>query len=355
MSIRLLIVDDSAIVRRVLAQELGAAAGIDVIATAPDPYVARDRIVALRPDVLTLDIEMPRMDGVTFLRKLMQYYPLPVVIVSSLTPRGSALALEALEAGAVEVIAKPGPAYTVGEMSAELVRAIRTAARTNVKAINTGRAPIERLSMTATTTKVVAIGASTGGTVAIRSILSAMPANGPGTVVVQHMPEGFTRLFARRLNECCAMDVREAEDGDQVVPGRVLIAPGNRHLVLRRSGATYRVQVTDGPRVWQCRPSVDVLFRSVSRYAGANAVGVLLTGMGCDGAAGLKAMRDGGAFTIVQDERSCVVFGMPKEAIAAGAAEHVLSLQHIPAKVLELAASEPGSPDGSPGGAPHRA
>lgn len=339
MSIRLLIVDDSAIVRRVLAQELGAAAGIDVVATAPDPYVARDRIVALRPDVITLDIEMPRMDGVTFLRKLMEYYPLPVVIVSSLTPRGSALALEALEAGAVEVIAKPGPAYTVGEMSAELVRAIRTAARANVKAIRSARGPVERLSMTATTTKVVAIGASTGGTVAIRSLLDTMPPNGPGMVVVQHMPEGFTRVFARSLNECCEMDVREAEDGDQVVSGRVLIAPGNQHLVLRRCGATYRVQVKDGPRVWECRPSVDVLFRSVARYAGANAVGVLLTGMGCDGAAGLKAMRDAGASTIVQDERSCAVFGMPKEAIAVGAAQHVLPLQQIPAQVLELAAS----------------
>lgn len=332
--------DDSAIVRRVLAQELGAAAGIDVVATAPDPYVARDRIVELKPDVVTLDIEMPRMDGVTFLRKLMRYHPIPVVIVSSLTPCGSALAIEALEAGAVEVIAKPGPAYAVGEMTAELVRAVRTAARADVSAMRSARAPIDRLSMTATTNKVVAVGASTGGTVAIRSLLGAMPPNAPGMLVVQHMPEEFTRAFARGLNESCAVEVREAEDGDTVAPGRVLVAPGNRHMVLRRSGATYRVQVKDGPRVWECRPSVDVLFRSVARYAGANAVGVLLTGMGCDGAAGLKAMRDGGAGTIVQDERSCAVFGMPKEAIAAGAAQHVLALRHIPAKVLELAATE---------------
>lgn len=339
MTTRVLIVDDSAIVRKVLAEHLGAAVGIEVVGTAPDPYVARDRIVRTEPDVVTLDVEMPRMDGITFLRKLMHYHPTRVIIVSSLTPRGSALAVEALGAGALEVIAKPGPAYSVGEMSADLIRTIREVASASVAAIRGPDKPVERLAMTATTDKVVAIGASTGGTAAIRSILSAMPADAPPMVIVQHMPAEFTRAFARGLNERCAMDVREAADGDQVIPGRALIAPGNRHLVLRRSGANYRVQVADGPHVSGCRPSVDVLFRSVARYAGSNAVGVILTGMGRDGAMGLKAMRDAGAATIAQNESTSVVYGMPKAALECGAAGQIGALHSIPRMVLEAAAS----------------
>lgn len=339
MTIKVLIVDDSAIVRKILSERLGAAAGIEVVGTAPDPYVARDRIVLLGPDVITLDVEMPRMDGITFLRKLMHYHPMPVVIVSSLTPRGSALALEALEAGALEVIAKPGPAYTVGEMSARLIEAVRAVAGANVAAIATPHAPVARLAMTTTTDKVVAIGASTGGTTAIRSILTAMPADAPGMVIVQHMPAEFTRVFARGLDECCAVRVREAEDGDQVVPGTVLIAPGGQHMVLRRSGATYRVQIKGGPHVSGCRPSVDVLFRSVARYAGANAVGVILTGMGCDGASGLKMMREAGAVTVAQNDSTSVVYGMPRAAVERGAATDIAPLHAIPRMVLEAAAS----------------
>lgn len=340
MSIRVLVVDDSAIVRRVLSEQLSAAAGIEVVGTAPDSYVARDLIVELAPDVVTLDIEMPRMDGITFLKRLMQYRPMPVIIVSSLTPSGSSLALEALEAGAIDVIAKPGPAYTVGEMAGELLRSIRYAAVANVRAALPSAVAAPRLALAVTTHKVVAIGASAGGTSAIRALLGALPQNAPGMVIVQHMPEGFTRSFARGLDDSCALEVREAEDGDVVMPGRALLAPGNRHMVLRRSGASYRVQIKDGPRVSGCRPSVDVLFASVARYAGANAVGVILTGMGSDGAAGLLAMRAAGSATIAQDERTSVVFGMPREAIARGAAQHVLALPSVPRAILELAASE---------------
>lgn len=349
MSARVLIVDDSAIVRRVLAEELARVGGIEVVGTAPDPYVARDKIVALRPDVLTLDIEMPRMDGVTFLRKLMAYYPLPVVIVSSLTPAGSRLALDALDAGAVEVVAKPGPAYAVGEMAGDLAAKVKAAAGVHVERLAPPVRHSSQLALAQTTDTVVAIGASTGGTTALQQILGALPPTSPGIVIAQHMPEQFTSAFARRLDSVCAIEVREAQTGDAVTMGTALIAPGNRHLVLHRSGAAYRVEVKDGPAVNYHRPSIDVLFKSVARYAGSNAVGVLLTGMGADGAEGLREMHDAGAPTIAQDEATSVVFGMPKEAIDRGAADAILPLPAIARGILDAATSrvrEPGAVSG---------
>jgi len=342
--VRVLVVDDSAIVREILSRQLAEYPGIDVVGTAPDPYVARDRIVQLDPDVVTLDIEMPRMDGITFLRKLMHHRPTRVVIVSSLTPAGGELALEAMEAGAVDVIAKPGPAYKVGDMVDQLADKVIAAASARIEphaARPAQRAP--RLAMTRTTNKVVAIGASTGGTVALQHVLMSMPYDSPGIVAVLHMPEHFTAAYARRLNELCTIDVREARDGDAVVRGRALIAPGNQHMLLTRSGASYRVAVKTGPCVNRHRPSVDVLFKSVSRYAGRNAVGVLMTGMGSDGASGLKAVRDAGAHTIAQDEASSVVFGMPKEAIRLGGAEKVVGLDRIAEVVLDFATDSVGA------------
>jgi two-component system, chemotaxis family, protein-glutamate methylesterase/glutaminase len=339
--IRVLVVDDSATVRNILSTELARDPGIEVVGTAPDPYVARDKIVMLKPDVITLDIEMPRMDGLTFLRKLMRHYPLPVIIVSSLTPKGGEVALEALQAGAVEVICKPGAAYSVGDLSVELADKIKAAAWVNVRKLLDKKAaappaPV-RLTMTRTTNKVVAIGASTGGTEALANILATLPASAPGIVIVQHMPEFFTRSFAERLNELCAIEVREAKDGDIVGPGRALLAPGNLHMLLRRSGAVYQVQVKSGPLVNRHRPSVEVLFKSTARFAGRNAVGVILTGMGADGADGLKEMHDAGAETIAQDEHSCIVFGMPKEAIARGGVDHIVPLERVAQKILYCA------------------
>ncbi|MFH1009660.1 MAG: chemotaxis response regulator protein-glutamate methylesterase [bacterium] len=338
--IRVLVVDDSAIVRKILSQELSRDPEIQVIDTAPDPYVARDKIVTLKPDVLTLDIEMPRMDGLTFLGKLMKYYPMPVIVVSSLTPEGSRMAIEALEMGALEVLCKPGAAYTVGELSKDLVQKIKVAARSRVVARTQSATPSPqeptRLSLAKTTQKVVAIGASTGGTEALREILVRFPFNAPGTVVVQHMPEHFTRAFAERLHSLCAVEVREAQTGDTVTNGKVLIAPGNKHMLLNRSGATYTVVVKDGPRIHHQRPSVDVLFESVARYAGANAIGVILTGMGTDGAKGLMDMRQAGAHTLAQDEKSCVIFGMPREAIQLGAAEKVVPLPNMAREIVSL-------------------
>jgi two-component system chemotaxis response regulator CheB len=344
--IRVLVVDDSAVVREVFSRELARDPGIEVVGAVPDPYVARDEIVRLEPDVVTLDVEMPRMDGLTFLRKLMRYHPMPVIIVSSLTQKGGGLALEALESGAVDVMCKPGSAYSVGDMSIELREKVKAAAgaRLRIPSASPGASAPARLSLSKTTHVVVAIGASTGGCQALQSVLSAMPANAPGIVVVQHMPEHFTRSFAERLNGLCAMEVKEAEDGDRVSPGRVLIAPGNRHMLLTRSGAVYQVTVKDGPLVSRHRPSVDVLFKSVARFAGSNAVGAILTGMGGDGAAGLKEMRTAGAATIAQDEASCVVFGMPKEAIKLEAAAHVVPLDGIAGKLLELAARTASAP-----------
>ena len=342
--VKVLIVDDSALVRSVLEKELARDPMIEVIGVAPDPYVARDKIVLLKPDVVTLDIEMPRMDGLTFLRKLMQHYPLPVIVVSSLTPRGGEVALEAMESGAVEVLCKPGAAYAIGDMSVELVDKIKAAARVQVRQRKPqapgNNAPPSRLAMTRTTHKVIAIGASTGGTEALASVLKVLPANAPGIVIVQHMPEHFTRSFAERLNTLCAMSVKEAENGDTVVPGKVLIAPGNYHMLLKRSGAQYLVEVKSGPLISRHRPSVDVLFKSVAKFAGKNAVGVIMTGMGRDGAEGMKLLHDAGAKTIAQDEATCVVFGMPKEAIALNAIGNVLALDHIPGRMLQFAQDE---------------
>ena len=335
--IRVLVVDDSAIVRQVFTTELGREPDLAVVGSAPDPYVARDKIIQLKPDVVVLDIEMPRMDGITFLRKLMQHFPLPVIIVSSLTGKGGALALEAIDAGAVDVMCKPKSSFSVADMSVELADKIRGAASARLQ-LNRRKAatakPIERLALTRTTNRVIAIGASTGGTQAIQEVLTRFPRNAPGTVIVQHMPEHFTASFAERLNSLCAVEVREARDNDSVIPGVALIAPGNYHMLLRRSGARYYVQVKEGPLVCRQRPSVEVLFKSVARYAGANASGAMLTGMGGDGAEGMLAMREAGAYTCAQNEKSCVVFGMPKVAIEKGAVCDVVPLQEIAARVL---------------------
>ncbi len=341
MSIKVLIVDDSAVVRKILSSELQKDPAIDVVGTAQDPYIARDKIVELHPDVITLDIEMPRMDGISFLRRLMAHYPIPAIVVSSLSPQGSRVAVEALAAGAVEVMCKPGESYMVGDMARELVEKIKIAASVQVKRIVPVSANAattrDSLAMTKTTNKVVAIGASTGGTQALEALLRRLPANSPAIVIVQHMPENFTKAFADRLDSVCQIEVREAVNGDAVVRGRALVAPGNHHLLLNRSGANYFVQVKQGPSVNRHRPSVDVLFKSVAKFAGANAVGVILTGMGADGAAGMLEMKNSGAHTIAQDEASCVVFGMPKEAINLGGANIVLPLDNIGAEVLRNA------------------
>jgi len=331
--IKVLVVDDSAIVRKILSQQLNQHRGIEVVGTAPDPYVARDKILALKPDVLTLDVEMPRMDGITFLRKLMKHYPMPVIVLSSLTPKGGKTAMEALSAGAVEVIAKPGPSYSVGDACQVLVEKIKAASRARIEKLSGSSPPSAPAPapsyMVETTNKVFALGASTGGVRALSQLLAEFPSNAPGTVVVQHMPAHFTASFAERLNAECRVSVKEAADGDHVIPGQVLVAPGGLHMLLRRSGANYYVSVKDGPLVCQQRPSVEVLFNSVAKCAGANAVGAILTGMGNDGAAGLLNMRNCGAHTIAQDEQSCIVFGMPKEAIKLQAAEKVLALSDI--------------------------
>ena len=331
MSIRVLIVDDSAVVRKIFATELSRDPDIEVVGTAPDPYAARDLIIQEKPDVVTLDIEMPRMDGITFLRKLMIHYPLPVIIVSSLTPQGGDLALEALDAGAVDIMCKPRGSYTVEDMSVELIDKIKAASHVNVQTKNGTSQPASPITQALrhTTNKISAIGASTGGTEALRIVLEQFPVNAPGTMIVQHMPEHFTKSFAERLNSLCAIEVKEAEDGDTVIPGRALIAPGNKHLMLRRSGAQYLSRVKNGPLICRHRPSVEVLFNSVSQFAGQNAVGIILTGMGKDGAEGLLKMKQAGAFTIAQDENSCVVFGMPKEAIKCGGVDEVVPLNNI--------------------------
>ena len=340
--IRVLIVDDSAVVRKVLADELARARGIEVVGTAPDPYVARDKIVQLKPDVVTLDIEMPRMDGITFLNKLMKHYPLPVIIISSLTQKGSKMALDALSAGALEVISKPTAAYSVGEMGLQLADKIRAVAHVKVGAGQAPGAPATPAVAAAPATlahtpnQIIAIGASTGGTEAIRTVLQSMPPNAPGIVIVQHMPAKFTTSFAQRLDSLSQVRVREAADGDSVVNGQALLAPGNYHMLLRRSGARYCVEVKSGPMVHHQRPAVDVLFRSVSRAAGANAVGIILTGMGADGATGMWEMKQAGARNIAQDEASCVVFGMPKEAIKRGGVDKIVPLGAVTQAALEM-------------------
>jgi len=338
VKIKVLIVDDSAVVRQVLSAELAKDPEIEVVGTAPDPYVARDKIVQTQPHVILLDIEMPRMDGLTFLRKIMHYHPIPIIIVSSLTPKGGQLALEAIQAGAVDVMCKPGSSFSVVELTEALIDKIKGAAFANIKkhvtlSAETNR-PVERLAMSKTTDKVVALGASTGGTQAIEAVLTRFPSNAPGTVIVQHMPEHFTRSFAERLDSLCEMEVREARDNDSVIPGVALIAPGNYHMLLRRSGARYFVQVKTGPLVHHQRPSVEVLFKSVAKYAAANAIGAIMTGMGADGAEGLLEMKQAGAFTIAQDEASSVVYGMPAEAAKKGAACEIVSLDRIASRII---------------------
>jgi two-component system chemotaxis response regulator CheB len=337
--IRVLVIDDSAVARTMISRELSKDPEIEVIGTATDPFVARDRILELNPDVITLDIEMPRMDGFTFLKRLMEFHPLPVVIVSSLTPRGSSLALDALAEGAVEIVSKTMAAYSVGDIGPELIAKVKIAAKTKVtKKSNITRTTKNQqaLSQLKTTQKIIAIGASTGGVHAIRSILLSMPSEVPGIVVVQHMPAQFTKAFAERLNEESKLKVSEAKDGDVIRPGCVLIAPGNYHMVIRRSGHLLETQIYIDERVSGHRPSVDVLFNSIADNAGRNAIGIILTGMGTDGAKGLLKMKTNGALTIAQDEESCVVFGMPKEAIQMGAPDHIVNLQEIPDKIFQL-------------------
>ena len=342
--IKVLIVDDSAIVRKLLSEALASETDIDVVGTAPDPYVARDKILSLRPDVVTLDIEMPRMDGITFLKKLMKFHPLPVIIISSLGQASSKIALEALQHGAVDVLAKPGGPYSVGEMQHDLPHKVRAAAHARLQQVSRGAPsaaglppPTDSLHV-GNPSAVIAIGASTGGTEAIREVLMGIPASSPGIVVVQHIPPVFSTAFANRLNDLCRIQVKEAADGDRLTPGLALVAPGNFHMTLAKRGSEYRVSIQDGPRVCYQRPAVDVLFESVAAAAGRDAIGALLTGMGADGAQGMLKMQRAGAKTIAQDEASCVVFGMPREAIRLGAADRVLPLNRIASELMAWSA-----------------
>ncbi len=346
--IRVLIVDDSAIVRKILSEALQGEAGIEVVGTAPDPYVARDKIIALKPDVLTLDVEMPRMDGLTFLKKLMKAHPMPVIMISSVTQASSAAAIDALAEGAVEVIAKPSGPYSVGEFRGTLAAKIRAAAACRTRLAGT-RVPVsmdkDPTASVSISSRVplIAIGASTGGTDAIERILVGLPPALPPIVVVQHIPAGFSRAFADRLDKLCALRVREATDGDILEPGTVLVAPGNFHLTVTRSGSNdktgrprLRASVATGETVCYQRPSVDVLFNSVAALKLEGVIAFLLTGMGSDGAEGMLRLRREGSHTIAQDESSCVVFGMPKEAIRMGAAREVVRLDRIPKRIVEL-------------------
>lgn len=340
--IRVLIVDDSAIVRKMLAEALASEPDMEVVGTAPDPFVARDKIVSLRPDVITLDIEMPRMDGLTFLKKIMKFHPLPVIIISSLAQSSSQAALEALQCGAVEVLAKPGGPYSVGELKHDLPHKVRAAAQARIcKPKAQLAAPVSPPTpafSSASDSTVIAIGASTGGTEALREVLTGLPANMPGILVVQHIPPVFSLAFANRLDNLCRLHVKEAADGDRLTPGLVLIAPGNFHMTLRQTGGQYSVRVQDGPRVCYQRPSVDVLFESVAQAAQGDAIGAILTGMGSDGAQGLLKMKRAGARTLAQDEASCVVFGMPREAIRMGAVDRIAPLDRVAAELTALSA-----------------
>jgi two-component system, chemotaxis family, protein-glutamate methylesterase/glutaminase len=345
--IRVLIVDDSAVVRQTLSEVLSSDPDIEVMGTASDPFVAAERMSAQAPDVITLDIEMPRMDGLTFLQKIMTQHPIPVVICSSLAEEGAQSTLRALEYGAVDIIAKPrmGSKRFLEDARLVLCHSVKAAAGARLAALRPQRLVQPKLTadailspaihaMAETTEKVVTIGASTGGTEALRALLEVLPSDAPGIVIVQHMPELFTRAFANRLDGLCSISVKEAESNDTVLRGRALIAPGNHHLLLKRSGARYYVDVKDGPLVCRHRPSVDVLFRSAARYAGQNAVAVILTGMGDDGARGMLEMKQAGALTIAQDEATCVVFGMPKEAIKRSAVDQILPLEAIAGAIL---------------------
>ena len=352
--IKVLIVDDSALIRQLLSEILGSDRQIEVVGTAQDPYQAREKIKALHPDVLTLDVEMPRMDGLTFLRNLMRLHPMPVVMISSLTEKGADVTLEALELGAVDFVSKPkiDVAHTLADYSADIIAKVKAAARARVRpcagstALNRPLAPkltadavLSRRSKPITiktTDKIIAIGASTGGTEAIKVLLAELPADTPGIVISQHIPEAFSAPFARRMDGISAMTVCEAADGQQILPGHVYIAPGSHHLLVERSGARYLCRLSDGPPVNRHRPSVDVMFRSVAQNVGPNAVGVLLTGMGDDGARGLKEMHEAGAPTIAQDEKTSVVWGMPGEAVKLGCVDAVLPLEKIGRRLLDL-------------------
>jgi len=346
--IRVMVVDDSAVVGQTLCDILASDPQIEVMDGAPNPIVAAARLREEVPDVITLDVEMPQMDGLTFLQKLMSQHPIPVVMCSSLTEKGSETALKALEYGAVEIIQKPrlGTKQFLEESRTRICDAVKAAAAVKARRVTPTRtvepkrnadaviAPTRSQAMIQTTEKVVVVGASTGGTEALKVFLQALPAGAPGIVIVQHMPEKFTTAFANRLDGICEITVKEAQDNDTVVPGRALIAPGNRHCLLKRSGARYYVEIKDGPLVSRHRPSVDVLFRSAARYAGKNAVGVIMTGMGDDGAQGMLEMKETGAHTMAQDEATCVVYGMPHEAVKRGAVDRSLPLEAIAGAVL---------------------
>lgn len=358
--IKVLIVDDSAVVRQSLSEIINSEKDLEVIGTAADPIIAAGKIAKQEPDVITLDVEMPRMDGLTFLQKIMSQHPIPVVICSSLTQKGADTTLKAMQYGAIDIINKPksGARQFFEESKIVICDAIRAASAARIRKLSdmskaaepklTADAilPRPKAGMTLQTTqKIIVLGASTGGTEAIRSFLEALPYDAPGIAIVQHMPEHFTAAFARRLNETCRVTVKEAEDNDTVIQGRVLIAPGNRHMLLKRSGARYFVSLKDGPLVSRHRPSVDVLFRSTARYAGNNAVGVIMTGMGDDGAKGMLEMKQSGSMNVAQNEQSCVVFGMPNEAIKHGAVDFVLPLEQISDKVLRLTQDSIAQPD----------
>jgi two-component system, chemotaxis family, protein-glutamate methylesterase/glutaminase len=351
--IKVLVIDDSALVRQTLCEILNSDPGIQVVATAADPILAAERLRTVVPDVITLDVEMPRMDGLTFLQKLMSQHPIPVVMCSSLAESGSETALKALEYGAVDIITKPklGTKQFIEESRVRICDAIKGAAAARLEPMRAMRTMKEiapkytadvimekpnTKAMIQTTEKVVVVGASTGGTEALKVFLEMLPEDTPGIVIVQHMPENFTAAFAKRLDATCRVTVKEAQDNDTIVRGRALIAPGNHHALLKRSGARYYVEIKDGPLVSRHRPSVDVLFRSAARYAGRNAVGVIMTGMGDDGARGMREMYDAGAITIAQDEATCVVYGMPCEAVKQGGVHKITPLQHIAAEVLRL-------------------
>ncbi|WP_022664968.1 protein-glutamate methylesterase/protein-glutamine glutaminase [Desulfospira joergensenii] len=348
--IRVLIVDDSALVRNALSEVLSSDPDIEIMATASDPFIAAAKMRDEVPDVITLDVEMPRMDGITFLRKIMSQHPVPVVICSTLAGTGTQTAIKALEYGALEILQKPnlGTKKFFEESKIRICDAIKAAAMSKAKKISRPMKVTPKLTadailpqpgsraMVETTEKIIAVGASTGGTEALRTLFEALPHDAPGMVVVQHMPENFTKAFAKRLDGLCRVSIKEAENNDTVLRGQVLIAPGNKHMLLKRSGARYYVETKEGPLVSRHRPSVDVLFRSAARYAGKNALAVIMTGMGDDGARGMLEMKEAGAFTIAQDEESCVVFGMPKEAIKRNAVDKVVALEKIAGSVLRM-------------------
>ena len=354
---KVLIVDDSAVVRKILSSALSKHQDIEVVGTAPDPFIARNKILQLKPDVLTLDVEMPRMDGITFLRKLMTHYPIPTIMVSSLTQEGCDATLKALEVGAIDFVAKPTSRLgsDVGDVIDELYTKIKHASKAKVRALHNsarstndntvqpktgtpgnGQESRQNYTVFKGTHKIILLGASTGGTEALKEVLMKMPPDSPAIAIVQHMPEMFTKSFADRLDSLCAINVKEGIHGDSLIPGQAIIAPGNYHMSIKKCGAMYKVEMDQGPPIHHQRPAVDVLFDSAAKYVGPNAIGVIMTGMGNDGATGLLKMKESGAGTIAQDEDSCVVFGMPKEAIKLGAAEKIVSLHNIPNSISSL-------------------